>query len=288
MQKVRIVTDSAADLPKAVREAEGIAMLPMQITFGDEEFRDGVDLSAAEFYRRLREGNILPKTAQPLVAEVEKVFRELTADGSSLVVLHMSSGLSGTYATSLMLAEELKAKGADIHVVDSLSASLGQGLLVLSAARMARQGATSGEIVADLARRIPRINHLFILDTIEYLLKGGRITKTEAVLGTILDVKPQLYINNEGRILVKAKVRGRKRSIAQLLEEVGKRLTDPSRQTVGVVHADCPDEAGELVEQVRQRFAPAEIITSEMTATVGTHVGPGLLGVVFESDLGRG
>lgn len=287
LQKVRIVTDSAADLPKEVQEAEGIVVLPMQITFGDEEFQDGVDLNASEFYNRLRQGDILPKTAQPLMAMVERAFRELTADGSSLVVIHLSSELSGTYSTSLMLAEQLNAAGADIHVVDSLSASLGQGWLVLCAARMARKGTAPQEILADLAQRIPKVNHLFILDTIEYLLKGGRISKTEAVLGTILDVKPQLYINNEGRILAMSKARGRKRSVAQLLDEVEKRLTNPTEKTVNVVHANCPEEAEELVEKIKQRFNPAEIITGEMTATVGTHVGPGLLGIVFESDLGR-
>lgn len=287
MGKVGIITDSAADLPKEIQEAEGITVLPMQITFGDEEFQDGVDLSTTEFYRRLRLGPILPKTAQPLMSGVEKTFRELTADESPLVVIHLSSGLSGTYSTSLMLAEQLNAAGAEIHVVDSLSASLGQGWLVLCAARLAKAGASAQEIVADLKKRIPRLNHLFILDTIEYLLKGGRISKTEAVVGTILDVKPQLYINQEGRILGKSKTRGRKRSIANLLDEVGRRLTEPSRQTVSVVHADCPGEAQELVAEIRHRFNPAEIIVGEMSATVGTHVGPGLLGIVFESDLGR-
>lgn len=287
MKKVKIVTDSAADLPSWVHDEEEITVLPMTVYFGDEEFRDGVDITPSNFYSRIRQKDAQPKTAQPRLNDVRETLQKLSADGSSIVVIHLSSGLSGTYATTEMVAEEMRAHGADISVVDSLSASFGQGWLVLCATRMARAGACRDEILSDLNQRIPRMNHLFILDTIEFLMRGGRISKTEAFVGTVLDVKPILYIDDHGKILAKGKTRGRKRSITQLLQEVEARMTHPELQTVGVIHADCPDEADELIEELKRRINPREIIKAEMTATVGTHVGPGLLGITFETDLGR-
>lgn len=286
MAKVKIVTDSAADLPSWVMHEEDITVLPMTIYIGEEEFRDGVDLQPATFYRRIRNKE-QPKTAQPRLSDLRVTLKELSEDGSPIVVIHLSSALSGTYATSEMVAEEMRQHGADITVIDSLSASFGQGWMVLCAARMARAGAGRDEIVNEIKMRIPKMNHLFILDTIEYLMQGGRITKAEALVGTVLDIKPLLYIDEFGRILAKGRTRGRKRSIANLLQDVESRITDPEAKTVGVIHADCSDEADELIEELKQRINPREIIKAEMTATVGTHVGPGLLGITFETDRGR-
>lgn len=285
--KVKIVTDSAADLPGWVLEQEEITVLPMTIYLGEEEFRDGIDLTPASFYARVRNLD-QPKTAQPRLSDVRETLGRLSADGSPIVVIHLSSGLSGTYLTSEMVAEEMRGHGADITVIDSLSASFGQGWLALCAARMARAGARRDEIVDNIMARIPKMNHLFILDTIEYLLRGGRISKTEALVGTMLDVKPLLYIDDSGKILAKTKTLGRKRSISQLIREVEARITDPEEKTVGVIHADCSDEADELIRELERTIRPREIIKTEMTATVGTHVGPGLLGITFETDRGRG
>ena len=287
MASIKIVTDSAGDIPRSLAEAEGIHVLPMQIYFDLEEFRDGVDITPSQFYARIRQSGVIPKTAQPLLSEVRRVFEDLSADGSSVIVIHLSSALSGTYSTSEMVAAEMAKEGADITVIDSLSASYGQGSLAVTAARMAKQGATRDVILKDIRSRIPRINHLFILDTIEYLMKGGRISKAEAFVGTVLDIKPYLYIDNEGKIIPKGKVRGRKRSIMQLLSEVEERITDPENTTLSVVHSDCSEEADVLIAELRQRFNPSDIIKTEMTATIGTHVGPGLLAVIFESDQGR-
>jgi DegV family protein with EDD domain len=286
-RSVKIITDSAADIPAELARQAGITVLPMMVCFGEEEFQDGVNLTPQAFFAKLKSSETLPKTAQPLLSEVKKVLEQTAAEGRPAVVIHMSSGLSGTYATTQMVADELNAAGAEILVVDSLSASIGQGMLALAAAEMARAGFSSEAIRQDVLRRIPRMNHLFILDTMEYLLKGGRIGKTQAVVGTMLDIKPTLYINNAGQIITRSKARGRRRSVEQLLAEVESRIVDPTAQKVGVVHADCPDDAAALAGEIERRLSPKQIMVVEMTATVGTHVGPGMMGVVFESDQGR-
>lgn len=285
---VKIVTDSAADIPVELCREEDITVLPMMIYFGEEEYRDGIDLLPKAFYERLRRGEAMPKTAQPLLSEVTRAFEKLTADGSSVVVIHLSSALSGTYSTSLMVAEEMRESGADITVIDSHSASFGLGMLVLKAARMAKEGASPQEITADIEERIPRVNHLFILETIDYLLKGGRIGKAQAVVGSMLDIKPFLYIDDHGKILARSKARGRRRSIEQLLAEVEARWTPPVSQSIGVIHADCLEEAEVVAAEIKRRLAPQSLTIVDMTSTVGTHVGPGLIGIIFESDKGRG
>ncbi|HEX2954285.1 MAG TPA: DegV family protein [Bacillota bacterium] len=286
-QRVKIITDSAGDIPAELVRKLGITVLPMMVCFGEEEFRDGVDLSSKDFFARLRNDEILPKTAQPLLSEVKKVLEATAAEGVPAVVIHMSSGLSGTYSTTRMVAEEINASGAEIRVIDSLSASFGEGMLVLEAAEMARDGATAEAIEREILRRIPRMNHLFILDTMEYLLKGGRISRTQAIMGTVLDIKPTLFINNAGLILPRSKARGRRRSIEQLLAEVENRMVDPTEQKVGVIQADCPNDAEILAEEIQRRLNPKQITMVEMTATVGTHIGPGMMGVTFDSDKGR-
>lgn len=287
-KRVKIITDSAGDIPAELVRAWGITVLPMMVCFGEEEFRDGVDLLPKAFFDKLKNGGVLPKTAQPLLSEVKRVLEATAAEGVPAIVIHMSSGLSGTYGTTHMVAEELNAAGAEIRVIDSLSASFGQGMLVLEAAEMARNGASAEAIEKDIKRRIPRMNHLFILDTVEYLLKGGRISKTQAIVGAMLDIKPILHINDTGYIIAKSKARGRRRSVEQLLTEVESRIVDPTQQKVGVIHADCPDDAVELAKEIERRLSPKQMTIVEMTATVGTHVGPGMMGVTFESDKGRG
>lgn len=281
---VKVMSDSAHDLPPHIISAYGIATVPMMIYFGDEEFKDGVNLSTHEFYQRLTAGPHLPKTAQPLLSEMRQTMLDLTDDGSELVVIMLSSGLSGTSESAAMLVGEMPDRR--IRVIDSLSASLGEGLLVWFAAEMARQGADAAAIEAAVTAKRSRLSHLFVLDTLEYLFKGGRVTKTEAFMGTVLDVKPILHIGNDGRITPLGRARGRAKAVARLLE-LAEQNYDPATQRVGVIHAHCPEEGEEFAAQLRARLSPKELIFTEMSATIGTHVGPGLLGIVFETEGGR-
>lgn len=284
IKRVKILTDSAHDLPASVVERFGITIVPMMVYFGDLEFKDGVTLSTADFYRRFAAGPHLPKTSTPLMDEMRTRMEFLTEDGSELVVVLLSSALSSTYSSSALIAAQMPERR--ITVIDSRSASLGEGLLVWRAAEMAEAGASAQEIEADLGAFIPRLIHLFTVDTLEYLMKGGRINKVEAMVGSMLDVKPILYVDGEGAVLPLGKVRGRRKAVGRLVEIVERRIKSPDAQRVGVIHAHCPEEGEELAATLRRRLGIKETVLTEMGPTIATHAGPGLLGIVF-SGAGR-
>lgn len=289
MSGIKIVMDSSMDIPPhLLKPYDNVYMVPMIITFGDTEYFDGETLSTEEFYRKFRAATDLPKTATPTMARVHETLSSCAQDGSSVLCLTLSSGLSGTYDLFRNVAEQLnKEHGYDITVVDSKSATLGGGLLVLHALEMARRGKSVSEIVPELEAKIRRTNHVFTVDTLEYLWKGGRLSRAEAVVGNVLDIKPILHIPDDGSIKAFHKVRGRKKALQFLVDWVGQVGTDFDRQVLAVVHWDCLKDAEEVAASLNQRYHPKGIQISTMSATIGVHTGPGLLGITFESALGR-
>lgn len=289
MAQIKLITDSSVDLPPQIRAAyPELHTVPMVIYFGDEEYMDGENLSIAEFYTRFRTGSVLPRTAMPMLARIRDAMTSCAQDGSQVLCLTLSSGLSGTCDAFRMAAEELnREKGYDITVVDTLSASLGAGLIALRAADLIRQGAQLSAILSDIDGMIKRINHGVVVDTLEYLWKGGRVTRTEAFVGNVLDIKPILHLLDNGRLSAFHKMRGRKRALQYLVEWVSEVGTGFEQQTIGIVHWDCPEDAAEVAEMLRRAANPGRIIVSQMSATIGVHTGPGCLGIVFQSKDGR-
>src|SRR5690606_15393842 len=194
MAGVKVVTDSGADIPKNVREELDIAVVPLTIHFGEEEFKDGVDLDTTEFYRRLHAGG-LPRTTQPSPADFEAVYRRLQDEADAIVSVHLSSELSGTMQ-SAVLASTMDGVAVPVHVVDTRSASLGIGLLAIEAARMARAGAAAADIVQRLEELVARQRVLFVVDTLEFLQRNGRIGRAQAFVGGLLNIKPLLTIDD--------------------------------------------------------------------------------------------
>lgn len=281
MNKMKIFTDSTADLPPALAEQLGITVIPMTTTFGQQVYRDGIDLTNREFYQKLSASDILPTTAQQTPAELLEHYEAGSADGSAIIAIHLSSGLSGTVQSALM-ARKLLPAGRDVTVIDSLGASMGQGLLAVKAARLASAGVDKNEIVRELENMKKRLHQVFTLDTLKYLQKGGRINRVQAVMGSLLDIKPILHINEEGKIDQLDKVRSRKaalRRLTSLIEENGREL---ERRTVGISHACCLDDAENLAAQIRNNFGVKDIIIGEVGAVIGTHVGEGCLALFFE------
>ncbi len=278
MNEIRIVTDSTADLPKELIAKYRIVVVPLKVIFNDEEpLLDGIDIETEQFYLRQVEKKEYSRTSQPAPAEFYNIFSGITVSGASIISIHLSSALSGACQSARMAREMLP--GSDIDVIDSRSASMGLGLIVLEAARRAAGGKTKKEILDHIGKMISETKLYFVVDTLEYLARGGRIGKAQALLGTILSIKPLLHLNN-GVVEPLEKVRGKSRAIerlAQLVEE----KADQQRVICSIVHG--VDQAG--MEQLYHRLIPrlncGEPVLSTLGAVIGTHVGPRALGVTF-------
>ncbi|MCG9969552.1 DegV family protein [Pelotomaculum terephthalicicum JT] len=278
MNKVHIATDSTADLPPELINEYGITVVPLKVIFsGCEPLLDGVEIDTVEFYRRLAENREMPATSQPTPAEFAAAYGKLSAKGGKIISIHLSSKLSGTCQSARMAKEMVS--GVDIEVIDSKLASMGLGLVVLEAAAAARAGKSKEEILDVINKLIPKIQVFFIVDSLDYLVRGGRIGKAQAFLGTILNIKPLLYLK-EGIVNPHEKVRGKTRAIDRLVEIV-EETAGNQKIKCSLVHGNDP--AG--VEQLRQKLAAKlncdEPVVTGLGAVIGTHVGPGVLGIVF-------
>lgn len=281
MSRVRIVTDSTADMPEGLIEAEGldITIVPLNVQFGAETFRDKIDITNEQFLERLVRSSALPTTSQPAVGDFEETYRRLTADGATVVSIHVSSSLSGTYGAAVLAAQNVGA-GDAVRVIDSRSASLALALLPIAAGRLARAGAGAGAIVAEIESMIPRLRLIFTVDTLDFLQRGGRIGRAQALLGSLLSVKPILGLE-EGVVVPVRRERTRARALDALVAlaaDLG------PLETLGVIHIGVPQDAATLRERLAAAVTPpmdgAAILTAEIGPVVATHVGPGGLGFV--------
>lgn len=231
MSKVRIVTDSTADIPAEVREELGITMISLKVLFGEETYRDAVDLTPEEFYSRLKASTALPKTSQPSPAEFLEVYEQLLAEDPTapIISVHLASVLSGTYQSATIAKSMVEVEGADITVVDSCSASYGHGAQVVLAAQMAQSGASVDEIVAAMKQcQNDNTGVYFLVDTLDYLQKGGRIGKASAMIGSLLNIKPILSLEPNGTVTAVDKARGTKRRCQRLLSFSSKAMVTMS------------------------------------------------------------
>lgn len=284
---VKIVCDSCADLPASLLANRSISSIPLTVSFGTEQFKDGVDITPDQFYERLKGAKEMPTTSQISPAEFAAKFGPLTADGSDLVYIGLSSGLSGSYQNAALVASESEY-GGRVFAVDSLGASVGLGLMILRAADLAEAGKSAAEIAADIESFRARMCHVFTLDTLEYARRGGRVSALSAIAANVLDVKPVLHMDMAGKLIPIDRVRGRKRAISRLFDEIERLGADLQGKRVGISHASCPDEAEEAAHRFRTKFGAAEVVIGQIGATIGAHVGPGCLSIFFEGPEGRG
>jgi len=274
---VRIVTDSTSDLPESLAKELNITVVPLKVLFGEEMYRDGIDLSKADFYKKMAEHKQLPTTAQINPGEFLEVFQNILTERNEIVGIFISSKLSGTYSSAVVAREQLGK--ARIHLVDSETTTFGLGSLVILAARMAQQNKSAEEIVAKLEIAKKRVFFYGVVNTLENLRKGGRLSATAAVAGTLLGIKPIVTIKN-GEVTVAAKARGQKKAFAWILEQMEK-YGDLEDKTVLIAHAAAPAEMWEFKKLLEERFNPAEIVEIEIGAVVGTHSGQGCIGIGF-------
>ena len=272
---VRIVTDSACDLPEAVCEELGIEVVPLSIRFGDREFIDRKELSVDAFWRELDASSVLPETSAPSVGAFEETFRRLSDEGADgIVCINLSAKMSATMQSAQLAAKALEGT-TPIEIIDSLSASMGIGNLVLHAARRARGGASLPEIVSEVHDRRQRTHVFAALDTLEYLRKGGRIGGAQAMLGSMLSVKPIISVL-DGAVESAGRVRTRSKALRFLVDQVpvGK------VELMGVLHANAPD-IDEFLAMLAPVVPDAEITVGIIGPVIGVHTGPRLMGIAW-------
>ena len=280
---VRIVTDSTADLPKQVTDDLGIVVVPLHIHFGEESFQDGVSISTEGFYNLLTTGDILPKTSAPSSGMFIETYERLGQEADEIVSIHISTKLSATYASALVARDGVESP-CRIELIDSLTASIGLGLLVVHAAKMALAGASLDDILRSTRAAVPRTQLFGVVDTLEYLHRGGRIGRAATFLGSMLNVKPIIGVR-EGIVHPIERVRGRDRALDRTCELVA---GYGAMSSLAVAHTTSENEMEELASRLSQFFPGDEILHSRCGATLGTYLGPGALLVALIEEAGSG
>ena len=274
---VRIVTDSACDLPAELAHELGIEIVPLSIRFGSEEFIDREQLTTAEFWARCATSSTLPETAAPAPGQFEAAYRRLAADGATgIVVVNLSSALSATMQSAQLAARSVEGE-IDVRVVDSRSVTMGIGVIAVACARDARDGAGLDEVEALAADLASRSKVWGALDTLENLKKGGRIGNARALLGTVLSIKPIIEVR-DGKVEEGGKQRTRSKALAFLVEKVA---SYGPIQNLAVLHADCSD-VDQFVTMLSEVY-PGEIIVGDIGPVIGSHAGRGTIGVAFQT-----
>ncbi len=272
---VRIVTDSTADLTPEQQRAAGITVVPLNVHFGDQVFRDHVDLSTDEFFRRLKASSQLPRTSQPSVGAFEEAYRKLREGGDDIVSVHLSSKVSGTYNSALMAAQSVG--DGKIEVVDSLSTSMALGFMALEGAKMARAGRDRQAVAECLQGLVPKARVICVVDTLTYLERGGRIGKARALLGSLLNVKPILQLK-DGEVVPLGRARGRPQALTRLVELLER---DGKVSQLAIMHGAAKADADQLRERVASSYPGVYIELTEIGAVLGTHTGPGVIGFTY-------
>ena len=276
--KIAVVTDSTAYIPEQALSGLSVPVIPVWLIWGDEHFRDGVDIDPPAFYRRLQKAKAFPTTSQPSPGEFVDFFRQVGAGADAIVGVFVTSKLSGTVANAQAVQAQLSE--LTIRVVDSLSVSMGLGFMALAAARAAAAGKSLDEVVAAAEDMRDRVHLLFTVDTLEYLHRAGRIGGAKRLLGTALSIKPLLHFE-DGVIEPLAQVRTKRKAIARMLEVAEERLGGKQMAEASVIDANSPEEGDAVAEQVRERFGLSIVYRTTLSPAIGAIAGPGTVVFAF-------
>lgn len=278
---VKILADSACDLPKAFYSDHNVTLFPLKVQVNGQEYEDVKTIDPKTVYDAIRGGDI-PKTSQVSPLLFEEVFTEMAENNEDGIYIAFSSQLSGTYQTSVMILDQVKEKypNFNLTIVDTKCASLGFGLVVKEAARLAAENVSKEKILEDVLFRCQHMEHLFTVEDLDYLAKGGRVSKASAFLGGLLNIKPILNVE-DGKLVPIEKVRGKKkvyRRIIDIMKERGDHFND---QVVGISHADTEETASEVKAMIEEELNPKQVYITSIGSTVGAHTGPGTIAIFF-------
>lgn len=281
---IKILADSASDLSKEHYNEYDIDMVPLTVHLDEKEYKDVTDIEPKSIYDAMRNGKSA-KTSQVSPQTFKSIFTSYAEANQPLVYLAFSSALSGTYQTAKMMEQEVKEAypDASLDVIDTKCASIGYGLVVLRAAELAKSGATRDEIVETATYHANHMEHIFTVDDLEYLYRGGRVSRTAAFVGTLLKIKPVLHVEN-GKLVPLEKIRGSKKLLHRILEIMEERGTDFKNQTIGISHGDDLETAEKLADMIKEKFGTRNILIEMVGSVIGAHSGPGTIALFFLNE----
>ena len=282
MSKIAIVTDSSPNIPEHLIKENHIHVVPLIVIWGEESYYDGVEITNAEFYTRLETAKIMPSTSQPSVADFEVLFRSLHQDGYEILGIFLSEDLSGTISSATQAKKMLP--DATIEILNSKSLAMAHGFQVLAAARAANNGASLAECkrIAEAARE--RSGVIFVLDTLEFLHRGGRIGGAKRLVGTLMNVKPILTVE-DGTITTIDQVRTQKKALEAIVNLIEERTKDHKNIQLATLHANNPETAQFILDEAAARLPLTEKLFAELSPILGTHAGPGAVGLAYLVDM---
>ena len=288
MSEYVITTDNNSDLPEEYLKDHGVGCMYLSYSMDGKNYTHGNFLPEHEFYEAMRNGS-MPTTAQVNPENAKALLEPYLKEGKDILHIAFSSGLSGTYNSSRIAAEELMEEYPDrkIIVVDSLSASLGQGLLVWLAQQKKELGQTLEDVADWVEKNKLKMVHLFTVDDLNHLYRGGRVSRTTAIVGSMLNIKPVLHVDNEGKLTAIGKVRGRKKALQELVKLMDEKIGSfgADCDTIFISHGDCEQDAQYVAAKVKEKYNIKNIIINQVSATIGAHSGPGTMALFFVGDV---
>jgi DegV family protein with EDD domain len=284
MSKISLVTDSTAYIPSELCQKYGISVAPQILIWGEETFRDGVDIQPDEFYTRLKTAKVMPTTSQVSPATMQEIFSKLVEEGAEVIGIFISSKLSGTIQSALQAKEAMGNAGEKVTIFDSYTTAMAMGFQVLAAARAIESGASLSETLAVLEKARQNSGVYFAVDTLEFLHRGGRIGGAQRFIGTALNMKPVLAIQ-DGRVEAVERIRTKSKAIDRVVELVVEQVKGKSPVRLATLHANAADEARLLLEKASQQLEVSESLLTEVSPVIGTHAGPGTVGLAFLSGM---
>lgn len=287
MDNFKIITDSTADLPKSYYEDNNIGLMHLTCLFEGETYGKDKELDIKDFYARVRNGS-MPTTSQVNPEEAKQALIEFGEENKNLLYLAFSSGLSGTYQSGCIAVEELKEERPDLNIIiiDTLCASMGEGLFVDKAVDMLKEGVSMEDTAKYLKDHVLNLVHVFTVDDLNHLYRGGRVSKATAIIGTMVGIKPLLHVDNEGHLIKVGTARGRKKSLMGLVDMMEERIGSykGKNDKVFISHGDCEEDALIVQEEVKKRFGCDSFLISYIGPVVGAHSGPGTVALFFWGD----
>jgi DegV family protein with EDD domain len=284
MSKIAVVTDSTTYMPPDLVKKYNISVAPQVLIWGDQTYKDGVDMESREFFTRLKTAKVMPSTSQVAVISFQEIFQDLVEKGYDVLALLVSSKLSGTVQSAMQARDLMNTDREKVHVVDSQSVAMALGFQVLAVARAVEQGANLNDAIALAERSYQYTGVSFAVDTLEFLHRGGRIGGAQRFLGTMLNMKPILAIQ-DGRVEGVDRIRTKNKAQDRVLELTVEKIAGRTPVRLATLHANAADEARALLTRAEQALNPVESLLTEVSPTVGTHAGPGTVGLAFMAGM---